>query len=117
MRKLIKSATFGFIIGFVNGLFGAGGGMILIPILQKFFNTELKKSHATTTAIILPLCISSSFIMIKNFQLNWSMVILISLGGIVGGFIGANFLNKISNSNLKKIFTVFIIIAAIKMIL
>lgn len=55
--------------------------------------------------------------MIKNFQLNWSMVILISLGGIVGGFIGANFLNKISNSNLKKIFTVFIIIAAIKMIL
>ena len=117
MNENIKLALIGLIIGFANGIFGAGGGMILILLLEKFFNIEEKKSHATSTAVILPLCIVSSLIMIKNYNLNWLMILLISLGGIIGGFIGAKFLNKISNTKLKKIFGFFIIITAVKMIL
>jgi Predicted permeases len=117
MSDNIKYALLGLIIGFTNGIFGAGGGMILILILEKMFSVEEKKSHATATAVILPLCIVSAFIMIKNYKFDWSMVLLISIGGIVGGFIGAKFLNKVSNTNLRKIFGFFIILAGVKMIL
>lgn len=117
MKKKIRLPLLGLIIGFANGIFGAGGGMLLVPALEKLFGTQEKKSHATTTAIILPLCIVSSFIMIKNYKLDWITILMISLGGMAGGFMGAKFLNKISDAKLKKIFGFFIIIAAIKMIL
>lgn len=117
MNENTKLSLIGLIIGLTNGIFGAGGGMILILVLKNFFGIEEKKAHATSTAIILPLCIVSSFIMIRNYKLDYLMILLISIGGIAGGFIGAKFLNTISNNKLKKIFGIFIIIAAIKMIL
>ena len=117
MSKKILIILISLVGGFINGLLGAGGGIIFILILEKFFNLEQKKSHATSVALILPLCITSAFIMSTNNKLDWTMIFFISLGGSIGGIIGAKILNKISNKYLKKIFGLFIIIAAVKMIL
>ena len=117
MSKKIWLVLFGLLGGFANGLLGAGGGIIFILVLEKFFKLEEKKSHATTVAIILPLCVLSTIIMAKNCKLDWHMIFFISLGGTFGGVIGAKLLNKISNIYLKKIFGLFMIIAAVKMIL
>ncbi|MCL2592341.1 MAG: sulfite exporter TauE/SafE family protein, partial [Defluviitaleaceae bacterium] len=51
----IKIVIIGLITGFFNGLFGAGGGSVLVPCMRRFLNIEVHKSHATSIAIILPL--------------------------------------------------------------
>ncbi len=116
MKNTIKSGFIGIITGFANGLFGAGGGTILVPSLQKFLNVECHKSHATAIAIIFPLSILSSFIYVRVGEIQWKVVLLISIGGIIGGGIGALTLKKIPKNMLHKIFGLFMIIAAVRMI-
>ena len=59
--KQIKSGILGIVSGIVNGLLGSGGGTILVPFMQKSLHVEQHKSHATTVAVVAPLCIVSAF--------------------------------------------------------
>lgn len=116
-KKGFITAVIGVVTGFANGLFGSGGGTIVVPAMERFLKIEPHKAHATAIAIILPLSILSMFIYMKNVDIQWFNVIVLSIGGMVGGFIGAKLLNKISDKWLHKIFGAFMILAAVKMIL
>ena len=52
-----KIAVLGLVTGFANGLFGSGGGTLVVPGMQKFLKVEQHKAHATAIAIILPLTV------------------------------------------------------------
>ena len=112
----IKLAAIGLITGITNGLFGSGGGSVLVPAMQKFMKIETHKSHATALAVILPLSVLSVFIYTRGSGFDLKMVLLVSAGGAAGGYIGANLLNKISSKWLHKIFGLFMVAAAIRMI-
>lgn len=116
-KNFFISSVIGIITGFANGLFGSGGGTIVVPAMEKFLKVEAHKAHATAIAIILPLSVLSAFIYLKNGDIQWKIVLFVSLGGMVGGFIGAKFLNKIPTKWLHKIFGTFMIVAAVRMIL
>jgi len=116
-KKNFISAFVGIVTGFANGLFGSGGGTIIVPAMERFLNIKPHKAHATAIAIILPLSVLSMFIYLRNGKIDWFNVIMLSLGGMAGGFVGAKLLNKISDKWLHKIFGVFMLAAAVKMIL
>ena len=117
MKKTIVPALVGTVTGFANGLFGSGGGTLLVPALQRFFKIETHKSHATALTVILPLSILSAIVYIKGDALDWQAVLWITAGGIPGGFAGAMLLNKLSSKWLHRIFGAFMIAAAIRMII
>lgn len=117
MKNIFKSSIIGFLTGFINGLFGSGGGIILVPALQKILKVDTHKSHATAIAIIFPLSLLSAFIYLKNTNLDMTMVLYLCVGGVIGGYIGSNNLNKISPKILRKCFGIFMVIASIRMIL
>ena len=48
-----KAILIGAVTGFANGLFGSGGGTIVVPCMERFLNVEEHKAHATAIAIIL----------------------------------------------------------------
>ncbi len=115
-KRIIISAAIGLASGLANGLFGAGGGSLLVPCMQRFLRTETHKSHATAIAVILPISIVSIFVY-RQTDFMPSMALGLSAGGIIGGLTGAMLLKKLSSSALHKIFGLFMIAAAIKMIL
>ena len=110
------SKLIGIIAGVANGLFGAGGGIILVPALEKFLQLETRKAHATTVAIILPLTIVSAAIYIWGVDVNWTAVMFVAAGGICGGVIGAKLLNKLSGYWLNLLFGLFLAAGAIRML-
>ena len=112
----IKLIT-GAIIGFVNGFWGGGGGMICVPLLQNIIKLPEKKSHATTLLIMLPLSISSLIVYLFNGNLPLFDAIQIGLGFVLGGVIGANILKKISNKWLGFVFSIIIIVGGLKMLI
>ena len=106
----------GLIAGLINGLFGGGGGMIVVPMLIKFLNCEQKKAHATAILIILPLSIVSG-LFYTSFGMTNSMVLLpTTIGVTIGGALGAFLLKKISNKWLTIIFSCLMAFAGFKMI-
>ncbi|NLL70949.1 MAG: sulfite exporter TauE/SafE family protein [Epulopiscium sp.] len=113
----IKSIGIGIITGFVNGFFGSGGGIIVVPALESIVGLKKHEAHATAIGVILPLSILSAFVYMKQGLLTKGYLSWITLGGVLGGYIGAKWLPKISTSWLHKIFGIFMIVAAIRMMI
>ena len=123
MKKNIKIKNFiiiafcGTVVGFINGFFGGGGGLICILVLEKILKLDNKQAHATTLCVILPLSIVSSIIYITNNNLNFIEQILISVGSILGGVLGAVFFKKMSSKLVRSIFAIIMLAAGIKMVI
>lgn len=115
MSNKIKLLSIGFITGILNGLFGAGGGTIIVPSLVFLLGVEDHKAHATAISIILPLTLISSFIYLKNGIVDIPITLNVAIGSFCGGYIGARILNMVPIYILRKIFGIIMIIAAIRM--
>lgn len=114
---MIKKVLVGLFAGLVSGLFSAGGGMIVVPALIHLFNLEDSKARATSVFVILPMVITSGIFYYNNNYINWKTGALCAIGGIVGGYIGAKLLKKLSPKILRIAFTCFLIYVSIKMII
>lgn len=116
VKYYIKCSIIGTMAGILNGLFGSGGGTIVVPAMIHYLNIDDHKAHATAVAIILPLTVVSSFFYIYNSYIDWSLVIKTAIGGIIGGYIGAKLLKVLPDKYLRKIFGLFMIFASIRMV-
>ena len=114
-KNLMKILT-GSVAGIANGLFGGGGGMIVVPMLNFLLKYENKHSHATALLIILPLSIVSGLLytIFGNFNINSGVPTVI--GVVLGGIIGALLLKNLSSKVIVIIFSVVMLIAGIKML-
>lgn len=122
MKNKLLLAALGVFAGIINGFFGAGGGMILVPtfeclITENGKKTEPKTAHATTVFVVLFLSAVSVCFYIFGGGLKMSKAIPFALGGVLGALPGAFFLKKIDPTLLKRIFGGFLLFAAIKMFL
>ena len=107
----------GIIIGFVNGFWGGGGGMICVPLLMQVIRLPEKKAHATTLLIMLPLSIASLVVYFTKGNLPLVDATKIGVGFVTGGLIGALLLKIISNVWLGVVFSLIIIAGGIKMLI
>ena len=80
-------AIAGAAAGVVNGLFGAGGGMILVPLLTGLTKLEDREVFPTSISIILPICFVSLAIGIRDTALPWSDALPYLLGSGIGGIL------------------------------
>ena len=115
-KSKILSYFSGILIGAVNGLFGAGGGIIAVPILRKA-GLEPKQSHANAVAVILPVSILSGVLYLLEGKVQFSDVSPYILWGLIGSVLGTLGLKKISPLCLGRIFGIFVIYAGVRMIL
>lgn len=112
----IKNTLIGSFTGFINGIFGSGGGTLLVPILNNIVKIEEHKSHATALAIIIFLSSASSIIYISKGTYDIGLTFQVACGSIVGGIVGAKLLSKLTGKFLRISFGVIMIIAALKMV-
>lgn len=114
MNKKISSIS-GFLAGILNGLLGAGGGMIIVPMLSRA-GLEQNKAHATSVCIILPICIFSVCVYFFSGRISISETAPYLVWGLIGAILGSYFLTKINPILLKRIFGIILIWGAYRMI-
>ena len=106
----------GLLIGGVNGLFGAGGGMLAVPILSFVLGLSESKAHATAILVILPLCFASTVVYLLSNSVDYVVLIPTVLGVIIGGIVGAKLLKVLPEIVLFCVFNFLVIVAGLKMI-
>lgn len=110
-------ALAGLIIGAVNGIFGAGGGMLAVPALTFIAGLDVKKAHATAIVVILPLCAVSALVYGLRGSFDMGIVAPTCIGVAAGGILGALLLKKLNTDALCFVFYALMLIAGIRMIM
>ena len=113
---MIKKIITGILAGGICGLFGTGGGMILVPAFVYMLGVDPKKARGTSLCCMLVMVITTSIFYYKNNYINWQTGVLCAVGGIIGGYLGAKILKKVPDYILKIVFTCFLIYMSYSMI-
>ena len=91
-HKYLGIALAGFGAGAVNGLFGAGGGMVLVPLLGLLTNISEENVFPTSISVILPICLVSLSVTAFSSPIPWQTalpyLICSAVGGILAGMLG-----------------------------
>lgn len=121
MIFLKKNGAFlavGALAGFINGLLGAGGGIIVAYFLSKKFNGENKNdAFANAVATMLPISIVSLLLYVVNGSFIPDVALFSLLpAGMIGGVLGAYLLTKIKFKFIKALFSVLVAVSGILMI-
>ncbi|MBN1913599.1 MAG: sulfite exporter TauE/SafE family protein [Candidatus Omnitrophica bacterium] len=107
----------GLAAGICGGLFGIGGATILIPALVFLFGLTQHQAQGTTLAIMVPpigLLAALRYYYAGNIKLN--LAVFICIGFFIGGLIGANWAQNISDPLLKRMFGIFLLFVSLRMI-
>ena len=107
----------GIAAGIFAGLFGKGGGIIIVPILIGLFHYDGKAATATSlTALQLPVGLPSVIIYAQNGHLNLIFAALIAVGIVTGVFFGSKAGIKLPSAVFKKVYAVFLLGVAVFMV-
>lgn len=113
-KAAIRSAVAGGAAGLVNGFFGGGGGMVLVPLLVDKCGLDQRRAFATSVAIILPLCALSSVIYFLRGGLDVMAALPYLAGGLVGGFVGGKVFRNLNMDWLRRGFALLILYGGVK---
>lgn len=86
-KSTIRLTIASVLAGAVNGIFGAGGGMVLVPLLTILTDLKEEEIFPASISIILPMCLISLSITAIQTPLPWAQALPYLLGSAAGGFL------------------------------
>ena len=112
-----KTRLAGAAAGVVNGLFGGGGGMVLLPLLARWGRRDARAAFVTCVAAIYPMCCVSAAAYLFRVRPDFMMLLPYLLGGAVGGVIAGLTFEKVPVRVLKVIFGLFLTYGGVRYLL
>ena len=114
--SMTKAALVGVAAGFLSGLFGVGGGVLLVPAMVIVLKLGQKLAHGTSLAAVLPIAMSSLFGYTIEDKVDWPVAALLALGAIGGAVLGTHFLHRLPQRAVGWAFAVVLIATAIRLV-
>ena len=107
----------GLAAGMVTGLFGGGGGLILVTLFLRWLGLEEKRAFASSVAVIFPICLLSVAASWFRGSLDLAAALPYLAGGLAGGWLGGRLFSSASPLFLRRCFAVFLIYGGLRWIL
>lgn len=117
MSKKYRFLCTGALAGLTNGLFGAGGGLFLVPLLSRWCGLSARTAFVTSVAIIFPLSIVSVILYYQNGALPVMQALPYLIGGAVGGLIAGRIFKNMKMLWLRRAFGLLILYGGIRAVL
>ncbi len=115
-HEKLYSVLTGASAGLINGVFGGGGGMIVVPMLVYLLKKEPRVAHATAILLILPMSIVSGLLYASFGSFRWQTGLPVGIGVVIGGALGAVLLGKLSSKWIIVVFSLVMAAAGVKML-
>lgn len=116
MQNRWKYVLIGALAGTANGIFGAGGGLFLVPLFLNWVKMEEKKAFATSVAVIFPLSLASLVVFLLRGTAIFSTALPYVIGGVLGGLFSGKLFQKVPAVWLHRLFGVLILYGAVRTI-
>ena len=105
----------GLAAGLLSGLFGIGGGILIVPALLLVGRMQPATATGTSLgALLLPVGALGAWQYYKNGHVDVRASLLIALGLLVGAFFGAKFAQGLDPATAKRAFAVFLLVVSVR---
>ena len=115
-RRLLALGAIGLLVGFFSGLFGVGGGVILVPLLVLTLGFSQRLAAGTSLAAVLPTAVAGLIGYAAIGSVDWVAGVVLAVGAIAGSLIGTWLMHRIPQRLLRWIFVAFLAIVAVRML-
>ena len=106
----------GLMAGVFGGIFGIGGAIIMIPAMVYFLGVDQHTAQGTSLAVMLPpIGLFAAYNYYKAGQVNIWYAIIIAISFMIGGYFGSKIALNLPEQLMKKVFAVFLILTALKL--
>ena len=106
---LVRDLAIGLLVGLTSGLFGVGGGIILVPLLVLLFKTDQKRAQATSLVVVSLSAVTGATTYAFASSVAWIAAPLLIAGGLIGTWLGTGLVKKINDRWLKLAFGVLLL--------
>jgi uncharacterized protein len=107
----------GLMAGIFGGMFGVGGAIVMIPAMVYFLGVDQHTAQGTSLAVMLPpIGLFAAYNYYKDGQVNIWYAVIIAVTFMIGGYFGSKIALNLPEHLMKKIFAVFLILVALKLI-
>ncbi|MEI6682455.1 MAG: sulfite exporter TauE/SafE family protein [Bacteroidota bacterium] len=107
----------GLMAGVFGGIFGIGGAIIMIPAMVYFLGVDQHTAQGTSLAVMLPpIGLFAAYNYYKAGQVNIWYAVIIAVSFMIGGYVGSKIALNLPEHIMKKVFGIFLIIMALKLI-
>jgi len=107
----------GILAGGLSGVFGIGGGIIIIPLLVMMLGFSQKMAQGTTLVMLLPpIGILAVINYYKIGQIKLNAALLLAIGFMVGSYVGSYYIEKIPDLLLKRLFAAYLLVVSVRML-
>jgi uncharacterized protein len=107
----------GIISGIASGLFGVGGGIVMVPAMVFFLKLDIKVAVGTSLAVIIPTALMGTYKHLSLGNVDWKIALSLAPTAVLGGYVGAWLTTHISSGNLKRAFGGFLILVGCRLLL
>lgn len=114
--RLGHAALVGLIAGMLGGLFGVGGGLIIVPGLIALAGMERRLAHGTSLAATLPIALASLATYLYHGNVDWPVACCFSVGAIGGAILGTHLLRVIPKNVLVIVFVITVLATATRLL-
>jgi uncharacterized membrane protein YfcA len=116
LRDRTRAVGGGFVAGIAGGLFGVGGGIVLIPILTGAFRLTQHEAHGTSLAVIGATALASIVVYGLHSNVAWGTAALVAVASLFTARYGARLAKRTSARGLARVFAVFLVLVALRLL-
>ena len=116
-RGILPLAAGALGAGFLNGLLGAGAGIVLYFVLAAAGSRDAKENLLLSSTSVMFFCVISLFFYRDNAELTVESILRVGIPAALGGLCGAYLLTKIKTEAVKKLFAVVVIVGGVLMLI
>lgn len=113
--NLVRIALVGVGAGLLSGMFGVGGGILVVPGLVLLAGMDQRMAHGTSLAAVLPISVSSLFTYWAQANVDWPVALWLSIGAVAGAVLGTRLLHVVSHRALALGFSALLVVTAARL--
>jgi len=114
-RFFVLVVAIGLLSGFLAGLFGVGGGILMVPALTLLLGVEQRLAHGTSLTAIIPMALVGVTGYALGDSVDWAAALLLTLGAAGGTVLGTAALHRLPQRVLRLAFAAFLVVTAARM--
>lgn len=113
--RVLHALLIGLGAGLLAGMFGVGGGILIVPMLVMVARFDQRFAHGTSLAAVFPIAVSNIFTYWAHGHIDWHLAFFLALGAVCGAFLGTHLLQILNRRALAVSFSLVMVFTAVRL--